>query len=54
VIAIRPAQAPLEILDQAADALLTVEPASLRDPTFAIASAEGVVALSAISKGRAI
>jgi hypothetical protein len=32
--------------DQAADAFLTVEPASLRDPAFALACAERAVALN--------
>jgi tetratricopeptide (TPR) repeat protein len=39
-------QAAPRILLQAADAFLTVEPASLRDPTFALACAERAVALS--------
>ena len=39
-------QAAPRILDQAADAFLTVEPASLRDPAFALACAERAVALN--------
>jgi eukaryotic-like serine/threonine-protein kinase len=39
-------QAAPRILNQAADAFLTVEPASLRDPAFAVACAEHSIALS--------
>ena len=39
-------QASATTLDQAADAFLTVEPASLRDPQFAVSCAEREVAMS--------
>jgi tetratricopeptide (TPR) repeat protein len=44
-LASKPEAAP-RILNQAADAFLTVEPASLRDPAFALACAERAVALN--------
>ena len=44
-VAAKPQASPM-VLDQAANAFLTVEPAALRDPQFAVSCAEREVAMS--------